>query len=1745
MSINQTNIAHATHSQPAIPPSPYRAVRAGNRGRQQHAAARQSRARARGAQLRPVGMEDSFDAFGGDFGDDFGAEFGGTGASQTQEPAPAAAEAGTEAVLGGEARAPSPSLTSAPSTLLPVAAAHSGDREHDESWPYVGERGLFTVPYSVEDSAKCGWLLMEETPGLWRRRWCMLQAPRGYLSIHEFDASGSAATAVIPTSMCRVRKVKQPQAQPVGEAVGDIPEGQPPENPENTEIQETLEMARTAMATLQAPQAAYGDAAQAEPEPEPELTEPEPESQPETMKDRVSSQLSALLQQANDMDDKYGLTGNLSKVAGPKFTAGMALLEQGREMLSASQAASPSPRPAGPAGEAEGAGERGGGPSTAADGGAAGQQQPTSLVERLLGLAGPIQVRQPLRPFWPAVLTEIYLCNPCSCQEISRRNGRGQAGLAARAASSGLGEQFASSSPSAEGELSWQEKAETVRSALLLQASALEQKYRVAQNLQSLGGKAEVGFNTALKDLESKFGQLDEKHGLADKMSSAKKKVVATGAEIDSKYGLTLLAESARVQAMEAAGYLVSAPFPSFARPVLTAIFLCHACFCQEILRAKTARQDSAGEDSGSEVSLNAAGGDDPLRHKWAFRIDISNDTLPLVVGSRAPFFVMDPGTESGQLAWFEAITGAGDAAAAGQSGSSTPVAPDEAAGSSHAWLPFNRQPRTQAEAVRRETQHRSIDLISIPDAQDIEKWVAKKAAKSLGQRIITRRVPTAALDEAVLQGKQRMGAASVSSATGSGVASAAKADSPGMITKLKESVKGSKDAAASGTAATGTSKAMGASPKVDATGQSGAVEPKAASTGVRDAALLGALVGGATSAVEGYNTSQTDAQELVRVADVVSTLSLGHMQRLICDRTGRSALAMPAAERVQAVLEACEIDVESITDSTRLTIAKATLLGAASSTAPAAVAAVATKQALLRGAGSKLAGAAGSIAMAAFDIGKDAKKLSASQINLAEFKKKAGGHVTSSTAGTAGALQGASLGGVVGPVGSFVGAVLGGLGASLGAGMAYEIATEEDEEMGAEILASRRAAAAAKCSCAEVVGMDEAPETREPLRTLLQFFSTDELWRYLSDRAVLTRMDGEVLHATELRQAALELLRSDGCLCLDEAEISSFPHAQLCRLLLDAGKVTLQELGTLDINELRVRVFDAYGPVNADQTPFSSLIAPSGDVAGVYNVVMASSDLAQPVPVTGVKAPLQWLDSFDASSDSADKLRGSILICSHDTTLTYAQTVANAAKFAPSAIMVVDVGSQAESRRMLQPPVPIPVVMVTADVGAALTAMLTESEPGHTRVKLDFGTAMFVSKTKATEPEPETEVQPTTEEQVGSAPVANAEGGAEAQSSAAITGPEAEPESEPDLQGPAVEWVEFAQVPVDRALASADGSTEKNLADQANEMLYMATKSATSFLSRKFKRVTDAQDPLTNPASPDFGSCPLLVSASAPLGGAVPADEDPAIANNVLLLPSSLLVEGATTWHVLYCALKAGAAGVIFVADAESEAVALQPAVAALPCVSITESTAQALETVVGIQAEPDDMFAPIPSAEGEDSTSGVLTAGLGLWIGDCVRFRSVAVGQEHCLALTTHGSVFAWGSARQGRLGLGSAVTAAQTQPTNVRGKLGGVPVSTVHCGHNFSYAVTAPGTLYSWGCNDSPGFLGLGDTVHRWEPCEVVRPCTSLSKYDIYPQEYMHIMDRPTPALGGISASFLCTSLCYVLPEILVFVLMRRTT
>eukprot|EP01047_Picozoa_sp_COSAG01_P098534 COSAG01_NODE_28701_length_655_cov_0.555755_1_plen_121_part_10 len=50
----------------------------------------------------------------------------------------------------------------------------------------------------------------------------------------------------------------------------------------------------------------------------------------------------------------------------------------------------------------------------------------TAASESLAQHVPPRCARRPLRPFWRPGLTEIELCNVCSCQERLRRNGCGQ-----------------------------------------------------------------------------------------------------------------------------------------------------------------------------------------------------------------------------------------------------------------------------------------------------------------------------------------------------------------------------------------------------------------------------------------------------------------------------------------------------------------------------------------------------------------------------------------------------------------------------------------------------------------------------------------------------------------------------------------------------------------------------------------------------------------------------------------------------------------------------------------------------------------------------------------------------------------------------------------------------------------------------------------------------------------------------------------------------------------------------------------------------------------------------------------------------------------------------------------------------------------------------------------------------------------------------------------------------------------------
>ena len=199
-----------------------------------------------------------------------------------------------------------------------------------------------------------------------------------------------------------------------------------------------------------------------------------------------------------------------------------------------------------------------------------------------------------------------------------------------------------------------------------------------------------------------------------------------------------------------------------------------------------------------------------------------------------------------------------------------------------------------------------------------------------------------------------------------------------------------------------------------------------------------------------------------------------------------------------------------------------------------------------------------------------------------------------------------------------------------------------------------------------------------------------------------------------------------------------------------------------------------------------------------------------------------------------------------------------------------------------------------------------------------------------------------------------------------------AEEASEPEADGgeqsaPApYKWVEFAQLECHETLAAdaLEEETQKSFQEEAGDMFNEATKSARSFIAkkRKGKDAAAAQAADLSQAAPQFDASYPLTAITTKLGGAVPTERDPAIAGHIVLLGPDMVEEGALPWHVLYCALKAGAAGVIWSSKPDYPLEALRSTVFVIPCVSISEDTGKQLEQLVAKETDADDMFAPIP---------------------------------------------------------------------------------------------------------------------------------------------------------------------------------------
>ncbi|MGA2835436.1 MAG: MBG domain-containing protein [Acidimicrobiales bacterium] len=100
---------------------------------------------------------------------------------------------------------------------------------------------------------------------------------------------------------------------------------------------------------------------------------------------------------------------------------------------------------------------------------------------------------------------------------------------------------------------------------------------------------------------------------------------------------------------------------------------------------------------------------------------------------------------------------------------------------------------------------------------------------------------------------------------------------------------------------------------------------------------------------------------------------------------------------------------------------------------------------------------------------------------------------------------------------------------------------------------------------------------------------------------------------------------------------------------------------------------------------------------------------------------------------------------------------------------------------------------------------------------------------------------------------------------------------------------------------------------------------------------------------------------------------------------------------------------------------------------------------------------------------------------------FTAVAAGSGHSLALTSGGEVFAWGANLFGQLGDGT--TQATETPVAVAAPAG-VTFTAVAAGGDHSLALSSTGTVYAWGAN-SHGQLGDGSTTSVDAPVVVATP------------------------------------------------------
>jgi alpha-tubulin suppressor-like RCC1 family protein len=98
-----------------------------------------------------------------------------------------------------------------------------------------------------------------------------------------------------------------------------------------------------------------------------------------------------------------------------------------------------------------------------------------------------------------------------------------------------------------------------------------------------------------------------------------------------------------------------------------------------------------------------------------------------------------------------------------------------------------------------------------------------------------------------------------------------------------------------------------------------------------------------------------------------------------------------------------------------------------------------------------------------------------------------------------------------------------------------------------------------------------------------------------------------------------------------------------------------------------------------------------------------------------------------------------------------------------------------------------------------------------------------------------------------------------------------------------------------------------------------------------------------------------------------------------------------------------------------------------------------------------------------------------------------ALACGDRHSAAVTNVGAVYTWGCGTDGQCGHGDLRDVPRPRLVEA---LAHVYVASIHCGHNFTIAMSDKGHVYAWG-NNAYGQLGNNGVGRSPSPVRVIHP------------------------------------------------------